>query len=115
MNIGFFEIGVIFVLALLVFGPRKLPEIAKILGKAMRMFREASDEVRRTLEEDIRVEEHKKIFTDVGREVSTELKNLTEEEPEPKEKKKPATAELPNIDTNEGQGQEQDQEPDQEQ
>jgi len=59
MGFGMSELVLIFVVALLIFGPRKLPEIAKSLGKAMRMFRDASNEMKRTLEEDIRLEEDK--------------------------------------------------------
>jgi len=59
MSLGMGELVVVFVIALLIFGPRKLPEIAKSLGKAMRMFRDASNEMKRTLEEDIRLEEDK--------------------------------------------------------
>ena len=43
-GIGLPEMGVILVLALLVFGPKKLPEIGRSLGKAMKGFQEASRE-----------------------------------------------------------------------
>jgi sec-independent protein translocase protein TatA len=43
-GIGLPEMVLIFVLALLVFGPKKLPEIGKSLGKAIRGFQEASKE-----------------------------------------------------------------------
>lgn len=43
-NIGLPEMVLIFVLALLVFGPKKLPEIGRSLGKAIRGFQEASKE-----------------------------------------------------------------------
>lgn len=43
-GIGLPEMMVVFVLALLVFGPKKLPEIGRSLGKAVRGFQEASDE-----------------------------------------------------------------------
>ncbi|MFN3690267.1 MAG: Sec-independent protein translocase protein TatB [Fimbriimonadales bacterium] len=52
-NIGFSEILVLFVLALLIFGPRKLPEIARSVGQAMREFKKASEEVTRSLEEPV--------------------------------------------------------------
>jgi TatA/E family protein of Tat protein translocase len=52
--IGFPEMVVIGVLALLVFGPRKLPELGRSLGKALTEFRRASAEVRSTLEEEVR-------------------------------------------------------------
>jgi sec-independent protein translocase protein TatA len=43
-GIGLPEMAVIFVVALLVFGPKKLPEIGRSLGKALRGFQEASSE-----------------------------------------------------------------------
>ena len=43
-GIGLPEMGVILIIALLVFGPKKLPEIGRSLGKAIRGFQEASKE-----------------------------------------------------------------------
>ena len=43
-GIGLPEMGLILVIALLVFGPKKLPEIGRSLGKALRGFQEASKE-----------------------------------------------------------------------
>jgi len=48
------DVLVILVIALFVFGPQKLPELAKSLGKAMREFKKASEEVRAGFEEEIR-------------------------------------------------------------
>jgi TatA/E family protein of Tat protein translocase len=44
----------IFVLALLIFGPRKLPELGRNLGKALTEFRRASNELRSTVEDEMR-------------------------------------------------------------
>jgi sec-independent protein translocase protein TatA len=52
-SIGFPEILALFVLALLIFGPRKLPEIARSVGQAMREFKKAGEEVTRSLEEPV--------------------------------------------------------------
>jgi len=49
-DIGLQEILLIGVLALLVFGPSKLPELGRMVGRAMREFRRASDEFRSTVE-----------------------------------------------------------------
>lgn len=43
-GIGLPEMAIIFIVALLVFGPKKLPEIGRSLGKAIRGFQEASSE-----------------------------------------------------------------------
>jgi sec-independent protein translocase protein TatA len=56
-NLGFPEIVIIFVIALLVFGPRKLPELGKSLGKGLAEFKRASNELKRTWEEEVRAEE----------------------------------------------------------
>ena len=53
-NIGVPELIVIFVVALLVFGPRKLPEIGKSLGKALKEFQRARNELISTVEEEVR-------------------------------------------------------------
>jgi TatA/E family protein of Tat protein translocase len=47
--IGFTEMAVIFVVALLVFGPHKLPELARNLGKSLAEFRRASNDLRRSI------------------------------------------------------------------
>ena len=55
--IGMPELIVIFVVALIVFGPRKLPELGRSLGKSLAEFKRASNELRTTLDEEIRLEE----------------------------------------------------------
>jgi Tat protein translocase TatB subunit len=50
------ELFLIFVVALIVFGPRKLPEIGKSLGKMMGEFRRASNEFRNTIESEVEAE-----------------------------------------------------------
>ena len=56
-DIGLQEMLVIGVLALLVFGPSKLPELGRMVGRAMREFRRASDEFRSTVETNLRINE----------------------------------------------------------
>ena len=46
-------------IALVIFGPRKLPELGRSLGKSLGEFKRASNELRNTLEEEVRVEEQK--------------------------------------------------------
>jgi len=57
--IGVPELILIFVVALIVFGPRKLPELGKSLGKSIAEFKRASNDLRSTLDEEIRLEERK--------------------------------------------------------
>jgi Tat protein translocase TatB subunit len=54
-DIGLQELLVIGVLALLVFGPSKLPELGRMFGRAMREFRRASDEFRTTVETNLKI------------------------------------------------------------
>jgi sec-independent protein translocase protein TatA len=58
-SIGMPELIVIFVIALIVFGPKKLPDLGKSLGKSIAEFKRASNELRNTLEEEVRLEERK--------------------------------------------------------
>lgn len=54
-DIGLQEMVIIGVLALLVFGPSKLPELGRMVGRAMREFRRASDEFRSTVETNLHI------------------------------------------------------------
>src|SRR5690242_4340052 len=56
-DIGFQELVLIFVIALLVFGPKNLPQLGRSLGRAMREFRRASDEFRNTIETNLHINE----------------------------------------------------------
>ena len=58
-SIGMPELIIIFVIALIIFGPRKLPELGKSLGKSIAEFKKASNELKSTLEEEIRLEEQR--------------------------------------------------------
>src|ERR1700675_2791081 len=52
-SIGMPELILIFVVALLVFGPKKLPEIGKSIGKGLAEFKRASEELKKTIEQEI--------------------------------------------------------------
>jgi sec-independent protein translocase protein TatA len=69
-SLGMQEIIIIFVLALIVFGPRKLPELGKTLGKGLAEFKKASNELKQTWEEEVKLDKEKE-------EVSTILKDST--------------------------------------
>src|SRR5688572_9233987 len=57
--IGMPELIIILTIALIIFGPRKLPELGRSLGKSLGEFKRASNELRNTLDEEIRIEEQR--------------------------------------------------------
>jgi sec-independent protein translocase protein TatA len=62
-SIGMPELIIIFVIALIIFGPRKLPELGRSLGKSLAEFKRASNELKSTLEEEIHLEEQQRVET----------------------------------------------------
>ena len=58
-SVGVPELIIIFTIALIIFGPRKLPELGKSLGKSLAEFKRASNELKSTLDEEIRLEERR--------------------------------------------------------
>jgi sec-independent protein translocase protein TatA len=58
-SVGLPELIIIFTLALIIFGPRKLPELGRSLGKSLAEFKRASNELRNTLDEEIRLDEQR--------------------------------------------------------
>ena len=57
--IGMPELIIILVIALIIFGPRKLPELGKSLGRSLNEFKKASTDLQNTLEQEIKLEEQK--------------------------------------------------------
>jgi sec-independent protein translocase protein TatA len=71
--LGFSETVFIFVLALLVFGPKKLPELGRTIGKAMTEFRRASSELKATFDREMtQIERENESLKDVTREYAFE-------------------------------------------
>jgi sec-independent protein translocase protein TatA len=55
-SLGWQEIVIVFVVALVIFGPKKLPEIGKSLGKGIAEFKRATNELKQTWEDEVQVE-----------------------------------------------------------
>jgi len=68
-NIGFPELLIIMVIALLIFGPKKLPEVGRSIGRALREFRKTSDEIKGKIEEEIQAEEFKDIKEEIEKDI----------------------------------------------
>ena len=88
--LGVPEVILIFVVALLLFGPRKMPQIGRSLGRAIGEFRRASNEFKRTIEDEVAADE----IRSVERELK-EIRSVGDEvlrQPEPSSPK----AEPPN-------------------
>jgi len=64
-SLGIPEMILIFVVALIVFGPKRLPEIGRTIGKALGEFKKATDDFKSTIEREVHVEELKQIATTV--------------------------------------------------
>jgi len=60
-SIGVPELILIFVVALLLFGPRKLPDIGRNIGRALGEFRRASNDLKRTIEEEVATEDLRQV------------------------------------------------------
>lgn len=77
-TLGMPELILIFVVALLLFGPRKMPEIGRSIGRALGEFRRASNEFKRTIEDEVAAEEIREVEKDlkgIGKSVKTPLHN----------------------------------------
>jgi len=62
-GLGFQELIVIFIIALLVIGPKRLPDLAKALGKAFREFKQATDDLKQNFDVDSITKPDSKINT----------------------------------------------------
>lgn len=89
-SLGLPELLMIFAVILIVFGPRRIPEIGRTLGKALAEFRKATDDLKGTIEREVRLEELKKMAPSV----TAPFEVVSRSEPEVLQPS-PAPAEVP--------------------
>jgi len=80
-SIGMPELVIILVIALIIFGPRKLPELGKSLGRSLNEFKKASNDLQASLEQEIRLEEQKEARVKTAAETSAKATTTTSPEP----------------------------------
>jgi sec-independent protein translocase protein TatA len=78
-SLGWQEIFVIFLIALLVLGPRKLPELGKTLGKGLAEFKKASNELKQTWEEEVRLDKAKEEVSEILKDSTTQTAGILED------------------------------------
>jgi len=88
-GIGMPELLIILVVALIVFGPNKLPEVGKSMGRAVREFKKAINEFKQSMDVDTDLTEVKKAFD----EIKGDVKETIEIKPKPEQEKKAELAE----------------------
>ena len=94
-SLGLPELMLIFAVALIVFGPRKLPEIGRTLGKALGEFKKATDDLKSTIEREVHLEEIKTITANpIG-----SLDTVSRSEPAPAPAAEPSVTATPVSET----------------
>ena len=106
-GIGMPEMLLILAIALIVIGPKKLPDLAKSLGRAMREFKKATNEFKETMQIDSELSEVKKAFDDINEDVkdavdlklepATKPVDKTDADEEKKDDRAPETDDFKNL------------------
>jgi TatA/E family protein of Tat protein translocase len=76
-NIGMPELLIIVAIALIVFGPDKLPELAKALGRAMKEFKRASEEIKENFESEAQTLRGAKVTSEEKKEALSKREDQT--------------------------------------
>jgi TatA/E family protein of Tat protein translocase len=76
-SLGMQEIVIIFIIALIIFGPRKLPDLGKTIGKGLSEFKKASNELKQTWEDEVRLDKEKDTMNEIIEDVKKDANSLT--------------------------------------
>jgi TatA/E family protein of Tat protein translocase len=88
----------IFVIVLIVFGPKRLPEIGRTIGKALGEFKKATDDFKSTIEREVHVEELKQIASTATTATHPVIDTVSRSEPAAEPATEPASAPQPTHD-----------------
>src|SRR2546427_13194144 len=100
-QLGFSEMLVIFIIALLVFGPKKLPELGKSLGKGIREFKKATEELKSSWEDQVKdiatpLNEVKRDINNMGQDMKSDFyKSLETASETPQQPQQPSHSSPP--------------------
>ena len=95
-GIGLPELIIILIVALVVFGPKKLPDLAKSLGKGLAEFKKASDDLKTSIESDLKVDLNEETYNP---EVSSQAEALASAEAKPPDLEGPPADQPPTSDS----------------
>ena len=98
-SLGIQELLLIFVVVLIIFGPRRIPEIGRTLGKALAEFRKATDDLKGTIEREVRLEELKQVSSQIVAPFEVVSRSEPEVIPEPVPAPEPPPAAAPDSTT----------------
>lgn len=98
-GIGMPEMLLILAVALVVIGPKKLPDLAKSLGRAMGEFKKATSEIKQSIGVDADFKEVKETFTDIQKDIkeTVSFDNIDEYQPDPSKPTDSATSASPDF------------------
>lgn len=94
-GIGMPELILIAIVALIVLGPKKLPDLAKSMGRAVREFQKATNELKETFQVDSEISEAKKAFNEFHSEVNKTIQSEVERPEKPAAAAEPETPAAP--------------------
>lgn len=86
-SLGMQEIIVIFIIALIVFGPRKLPELGKTIGKGLAEFKKASNELKQTWEDEVKLDKEKESISEIVKDTAAQSSEILNDIKNPAESK----------------------------
>jgi TatA/E family protein of Tat protein translocase len=92
-GIGMPEMLLLLAIALVVIGPKKLPDLARSLGRAMREFKKATNELKDTMQIDTELQDVKKAFNDISDDVKESIEPAVEPNKEADKPDQPQKAE----------------------